>query len=529
MGHGRIAWRRACLTPKGFAVFVLIAAALWALTGLVNHRAYRDTVDGAQAAAANLARSLAEYEASSVRTIDFSLIYLRDEWLRDRHAFAAAVQRHAENLARERVIQVAVLDAEGTMVFSRLPSEGRLNFADREYFQIQRERGADDLYVSVPVFGRVTKQWAIQFTRPVFREGRFAGLIIVAVPPPALEEVYRDIELGRDGVITLVRNDGQILARTNDLARRVGVSLAGHPSVDPALPPAGSFRGTGVVDGVPRFISYRRLKAYPLTIIVGQSVQSVLAGYRRQRDVALAAAAMATVLVYALVHLFESRARDRKNRQRLEAALVEGERRLLEERERVMLELHDGTIQSLYALGLQIENCRRLMESDPAAAARAAERVQPYLSGVIQDMRAFLAGEKAPARSPAAFVEELSHLVPAASAGAPRFTFDIASQAVQALSAEQAAHVLRIAGEAASNVVRHAQAKTASVSLKLNDGLIELEISDDGAGLAKPSRSGALGLNHIRARAEKLGGRLRVDAAPGRGTRISVAFPPSRA
>jgi signal transduction histidine kinase len=89
--------------------------------------------------------------------------------------------------------------------------------------------------------------------------------------------------------------------------------------------------------------------------------------------------------------------------------------------------------------------------------------------------------------------------------------------------------VLRIAGEAASNVVRHAQARAARVSLKLNDGLIELEIADDGAGLPKPSRGGGLGLNHIRARAEKLGGELRVDAAPGRGTRISVAFPPSRA
>jgi signal transduction histidine kinase len=155
--------------------------------------------------------------------------------------------------------------------------------------------------------------------------------------------------------------------------------------------------------------------------------------------------------------------------------------------------------------------------------------VQPYLNSVIQDMRAIIAGERAPGRSPAALIDELSHLLPAKSETGPRFSFDIEGRAAQVLSAEQAAHVLRIAGEAASNVVRHAEAKTASISLTLRDRLIVLEIADDGVGLdSRRSESGGLGLNHIRARASKLGGTLRVDAAPGRGTRISVAFPASQ-
>ena len=521
--------RSARLSRRGLALFALITAAIWTITALVLRQAQRDSVNAALAGTANLARSLAEYEVSSVRAIDFSLVQLREEWLRDPGSFGVAVQRHAEALRRERVIQVAVVDGEGNLLFSRLPVSERINFADRDYFRFQRDRGTDELDISPPVLGRVTKQWAIQFTRPLLRQGRFAGLIVVAVPPPALEEVYRDYDLGPDGVITLARADGQILARSREFAKGVDVSLAGQPGIGADDPQAANFRAGGLVDGVPRFVSYRRLEVYPLTIYVGQSVDFVLASYQRQRDVVIGAAAMATLLVYALLCLFDLSARDRKERERLEAALVEGERKLLDERERVMLELHDGSLQSLYAIGLQIENCRRLIERDPAAAARAAADVQPYLNSVIQDMRSLLAGERTPGRSPAALIDELSHLLPAKSGTGARFTFDIEPRAAQILSAEQAAHVLRIAGEAASNIVRHAYAASARISLALRDGLIVLEIADDGVGLdARRSASGGLGLDHIRARAAKLGGALRLDATPGRGTRISVAFPSSQ-
>ena len=508
------------------ALFALIVAAVWTITGLVIRQAYRDTVDRAVAGAANLARSLAEYEASSVRSIDLSLIVLRDEWLRDPASLPAAVQRHADNIAHDLVIQVAVIDASGTIVYSKLPADRRINFADREYFRAHRDSGIDRLHISAPVFGRVTRQWAIQFSRPIRKDGKFAGMIVVAVPPPALEKVYRDIDLGADGVITLARSDGQILARSDNFARGVDVSLAGRPGLGETGPAAASFTGTGIVDGARRFVSYRRLEGYPLTIYVGQSVESVLAGYRSQRNVMLGVAALATLLVYALLRLAESRARDRESRQRLEAALVEGERRLLDERERFMMELHDGSIQSLYAAGLQVETCRRLIGRDPAGAARIAAEVQPQLNRVIQDMRRLLAREEAPGRSPEVFVEELSRLLAARSEIGPRFAFDVDPDAVRSLSAEQASHVLRIAGEAASNVVRHAQARTATVSLKSGGDRVRLVIADDGAGMPPQAASGGgLGLNNIRARADRLGGTLRVDAAPGRGTRVSVEFP----
>ena len=97
------------------------------------------------------------------------------------------------------------------------------------------------------------------------------------------------------------------------------------------------------------------------------------------------------------------------------------------------------------------------------------------------------------------------------------------------LSSQIVSHLVRIAQEAMSNVVRHAHARTCRVALHRRDGMVCLEVDDDGIGfdlnaLEKPG----LGLHHIDARARKFGGRSRIDSAPNRGTRIVVEIPPSR-
>jgi signal transduction histidine kinase len=423
------------------------------------------------------------------------------------------VERHEEHLKRDRIIQVAVLDREGWVIFSRLPQAGRINFADRQYFKVQRASAADELYISEPVFGRVTRQWAIQFTRPMRgADGRFDGLIIVAVPPPALELVYRDFDLGEDGVLTLVRWDGEVLARSSALEKGVKVSLAGQPGLGPEAPPLGDFRGSGLVDGVERFVSYRKLEDYPFTVFVGQSRDTVLAQYRLQRNAMIAGGVAATLLLFALMRLFVSRSEER--------------RRFLEERERLMLELHDGCIQSVYAVGLQLDNVRRLAERDPARAGEIVAEAQASLDLVIQDLRAFIAGAPRTARTADELIAEMERVIPAPAAGLPGFSLEIDRSVAQALTPEQAAHVLRIAREAVSNAVRHARAGAVQVSLRRSGNELCLEVADDGAGLApQASLARGLGLHHIRARARKLGGRATMTNAPDGGARITVEFP----
>ena len=496
------------LAALAFSLIALWGAIAWTL-----YQARGQAIDSAASVRRSLALSLAEYQDASVRAIDLSLLMLRDEWRRNPKEFDAVVARHEAYLRKEKIVQVAILDADGWTRYSRLPlTAPRANFADRSYFQVQRDRSTDELHVSEPVLGRITKRWAIQITRPLRDDsGNFAGVIVFAVPPPALETIYHDIGLGAGGVVSLVRADGQLLARTGDLGRAAGVSVAGAAGLGGDDPPAGDFRRRARVDGVDRFYSYRKLQSYPLTVFVGQAFDTVLAPYYRQRTLLLMGGAIGTMLLAALLALAVARARDR--------------RRFREQQESIMLDLHDSSIQSIYAVGLHLENSRRLIEKDPTRAAGLLAEAQANLNLVIQDLRELIAGEVPARLAEKDFVDALARFVPAPEEGSPSFALEIDPAAVRALNGEQAMHVLRIAREAVSNIVRHARARRACITLARVGDAIRLEVSDDGTGIGKAARRGVgLGLHHIEARARKLGGRATV-ASDARGTRITVEFP----
>lgn len=502
----------------------LAVVLLWTAIALVLRQAHRDALAAASTAGEHMARVLAEYEASSLRAIDLTLRYLREDWLRDPATLDQSVARHQEHLHREGLVQVAVVDAEGWTRYSRLPLPKPLNFADREYFQQQKASRRDDLIISEPVMGRITKQWALQFSRPIHdRGGDFAGLIVVALPPPALENVYRDVRPSSDDVVTLIRSDGAVLARTGGLEEASRMSLKGLTGLGESDPVSGSFQGSGRLDGVPRLVAYSKVRTWPLTVYVSQDMKHVLAGYHWQRMVLIGAGAIATALLAVLARLSHSRI---KLRDRLE----EHERRAAEGRERMMLELHDGAIQSIYAVGMNLERSREQVDQDPVGAKRAIASASAHLNLVIQEIRNFIAGHSDEPRGERDFIEQLEGLLPPPSNGeAPHFQLDVDPAVVRELSPSQALHLLRIAREGVSNVMRHAYAAKARISLaRASGGRARLEIADDGIGMREDAaHARGLGLHHIHARGQKLSGRAVIDSAPGRGTRIEVEFPVS--
>ncbi len=87
--------------------------------------------------------------------------------------------------------------------------------------------------------------------------------------------------------------------------------------------------------------------------------------------------------------------------------------------------------------------------------------------------------------------------------------------------------LFRIAQEALNNISKHAAAKEVEVCLDRDGGNIKMEIGDDGTGFdpAKAVRPTAVGLSGIRERAKAVGGRLEINSAPGKGTRIIITLP----
>jgi signal transduction histidine kinase len=202
---------------------------------------------------------------------------------------------------------------------------------------------------------------------------------------------------------------------------------------------------------------------------------------------------------------------------------------LAEERERLFQDMHDGCIQSIYAVGLNLEACMRMIEAEPKKASEMIAHATADLGLVIQDLRSFITGRKLQIGAGQDLRTEIEKAVQAAGYRGLTFTVDIDEEAMRALTPEQSLHLLQIAREGISNATRHANARTARVSLRKRRGAVCLEVTDDGSGFViKRANKLGLGLHHIDARARKLGGTARVSSAPNKGTRILVELGKTR-
>lgn len=232
-----------------FAVFVVGVALLWtgiALTLKSTHERVIERINNDQR---NLARSLAANVASSFRSIDLSLLHLRDGWMGDRRRFDAIVAREIELLKLESIEQVSVIDAGGRLVWSNLPGWKPVDLSDRKHYRVHLGR-ADRLNISEAVIGRNSQAASIRFTRPMFyADGRFAGVIGIAVPPIALEKIYSDLRLVQGGNISVVHADGYFLARSENFSAAASAPLPVTTTLGlrPGDPPEGSSRRVNAI------------------------------------------------------------------------------------------------------------------------------------------------------------------------------------------------------------------------------------------------------------------------------------------
>lgn len=141
--------------------FLLLVAVLWSGIHLLTDGERETHLHHAGHDLDNLSRTVAEQIKASVHSIDLSLLTLRDEWQRNPAAFAAAVRRQQNYFVGRIGFQVAIINAEGLLSFSNLSqavATPRPLLADREHFRVHAEGKGDHLFISRPVFGRVSQR-----------------------------------------------------------------------------------------------------------------------------------------------------------------------------------------------------------------------------------------------------------------------------------------------------------------------------------------------------------------------------------
>ncbi|GAB4330982.1 MAG: hypothetical protein Kow0010_16100 [Dehalococcoidia bacterium] len=202
---------------------------------------------------------------------------------------------------------------------------------------------------------------------------------------------------------------------------------------------------------------------------------------------------------------------------------------LLEERERFARDLHDGTIQSLYALGLEVDALAQ-REDFPEGARQGLQGVVERLNELIGDIRSYinLLEQETPPHGP-----ELSRdihfavrqLVPP---GVDTIV-NVTAAALRELTNHQAEQLLYITREAISNAVRHGNPTKIAIDIRQSATETTLTVQDNGIGFDPATQRTGLGTVTMRTRAEALGGALHVIGIPGMGTTVRVAIPREQA
>ncbi|MDE3076637.1 MAG: PAS domain S-box protein [Chloroflexota bacterium] len=200
---------------------------------------------------------------------------------------------------------------------------------------------------------------------------------------------------------------------------------------------------------------------------------------------------------------------------------------LLEDRERIGMELHDGAIQSLYAVGLGLEATAQVVESNPSLALNRLAQARDNVNRVIAEIRNYILGLRGDtfARSGlAAGLAELAHELQANTS--THVDADIQPSVDRGLDQAAAEDVYQIAREALANVARHSGATAATVSVHRNGKCWRLQVRDNGRGFdAALPNGGGFGLGNMRARAQRLGAEFQLTTDVGGGTAIQVLIP----
>lgn len=186
----------------------------------------------------------------------------------------------------------------------------------------------------------------------------------------------------------------------------------------------------------------------------------------------------------------------------------------LAERERIGRDLHDLLGHTLSLVALKSELAGKLLDRDVAAARREIDEVMRVARDALAQVRRAVTGIRA-----AGLAAELASAKLLLESGGVAFRYALADVA---LTPELETVLALGVREAVTNIQRHARALRAEVALEQRHGRVLLRIGDDGRGSAIVPGNGLTGM---RERIEALGGDLRIDSAPGRGTRVEIELP----
>jgi signal transduction histidine kinase len=218
----------------------------------------------------------------------------------------------------------------------------------------------------------------------------------------------------------------------------------------------------------------------------------------------------------------------RQNQKLLALSKTAAQAAAMQERRRIMFELHDGILQSLATMILRLEGCRGRLSKTQTELAEEIESAENLTRASMKEIRQFLAGKDTPIAS-GTLIDKLREEARFLQEG---LGLDVIlesepeSLTLPAIIERETYYILR---EALTNVTRHSHASRVEIRLEQTNGTLRGSLTDDGVGFNQNNINNetGLGLTGMRERINKIGGELFIESAPGCGTKVSFVVPPA--
>ncbi|MEO0795998.1 MAG: histidine kinase [Verrucomicrobiota bacterium] len=196
-------------------------------------------------------------------------------------------------------------------------------------------------------------------------------------------------------------------------------------------------------------------------------------------------------------------------------------------RQSLARDLHDGVIQSVYGVGLQLDRVGRLAQKDPDKSRKSIRECQEQLNGIIGEIRGYIKGLDPKPLQGQGLKDALSQLVTNSQRSTDaKIVGDFDSESCEALSASEAINIYQIARELLSNAIRHSKASQIRIRMERLPKAVCLTVLDNGTGIdLEAARNKGNGLGNLENRARQMGGNIEFSNRHATGLSVSVTTP----